>query len=281
MKTQNSIYKNLRSSLAATAILMLSVLLMAPSCREQRYYEDENYTDNGVQSTPPPAWAPAYSNVNVRYYYFPDQYMYYDVWSSQYVYYDGFGWVYATSYPAFVGPFDPYYAHVVIIDHHVHRPWRNHTHYVNHYPQYYYQNNYYGHRDNSTVRGYDENQGAAVFVPRKEGDKQPGSRKELQNAPDNKNYQNNGTEKNRQQPPLNNGEERPQQYQKQQQPDFQKQPPREDNRQKNINNQRNFERPQQQKREVPSNNFQKQQNRPSAPIQKSAPCGGMEKKKQR
>ena len=284
MKTQEKKYKYLGDLLLAMGVIVFSGILMAPTCREERYYDDENYADEGeAVYSPPPAWAPAYTNVNVvRYYYFPDYYIYYDVWTAQYVYWDGFGWVYAVSYPAFIGPFNPYGAYIVVLDYHVHHPWRNHTYYVNHYPQYYYQNNYYGHRDNSVIRGYDENGGKAVYVSResKQG-------REMLKKSGDRNIQDRNVpslDKNSQQPSFDKKQERTrEQLEKKQQPDYRSKPDQREemNRQKKFNDQRNFERPEQ-KREAPSN-FQKQQDRHQStpPMQKSSPGGGGNKPEKR
>ncbi len=264
----------------AVAVLFAAIISMAPSCRQERYYEDENYTDiQPPQDVIPPPWAPPYANVTVvRYYYFPDYYIYYDVWLGQYVYWDGFGWVFAVSYPVFISPFNPWGAYIVVLNYNVYHPWVNHTYYIEHYPQYYYTNNYYGHRDNSIIRAYDENARDPVYVPRdsKQGQasmkhmeqrnakntvKQP-TGKTSQQAHENKSEQQRFPEQKKQQP-----------LREKQQPDLRKkQQQLPDMRQKQQQRQQN----QQMKREAPAQHQQQQQpmKQQNAPIQRQSPGGG-------
>ncbi len=147
------------------AIVLISGLLMAPSCRNEKY-DDESFVDD-YQPTDnqPPAWAPPYDNtVAIRYYYFPDYCIYYDVWSAQYVYWTGNGWVYAVRYPSFIGAFNPFHAHIVIVNHAVLYPWRNHQHYLALYPKHYYLKNFYAPRGGKILRGFNENNKKSFFV---------------------------------------------------------------------------------------------------------------------
>src|ERR1039457_6769478 len=117
-----------------------------------------------VVQAPPPAWAPAYNNSQVQYYYLPDIQCYYDVWNQQYVYMENGNWMFSTYWPAMYGNYDLYAGHVVVLDYRVHQPWMHHELYAEHYPRYYHQSGTYG--DKVYATGFDENSNQHYYGPR-------------------------------------------------------------------------------------------------------------------
>jgi len=83
----------------------------------------------------PPFWAPPYDNVStVRYYYFPDYNMYYDVWDREYYYENGSDWVATSDLPPMWAGVDLSSSYVVLINRNQRNPWYNHDYYVRNYP---------------------------------------------------------------------------------------------------------------------------------------------------
>jgi hypothetical protein len=83
----------------------------------------------------PPFWAPPYDNVStVRYYYFPDYNMYYDVWDRQYYYLNGSDWIASPDLPPMWAGIDLSSSYVVLINRNQRNPWYNHDYYVRNYP---------------------------------------------------------------------------------------------------------------------------------------------------
>jgi hypothetical protein len=108
-----------------------------------------------------PDWAPDYYT-GTRYYYFPDQEMYYDLSNSRFVYLYNGNWYFASSIPGIYSGFDPYNSFVVVVSSKVYEPWMHHQFYVSHYPKYYYRD-YYDRSGIPFVRGYNENSTAAFY----------------------------------------------------------------------------------------------------------------------
>src|ERR1022692_4846859 len=139
----------------------------------------------------PPAWAPAYNNSQVQYYYLPDIQCYYDVWNQQYVYMENGNWMFSTYLPAMYGNYDLYAGHVVILDYRVHQPWMHHELYVEHYPRYYHQSGNVGGEGYST--GFDENSNRHYYGARHNPSSSEGirSNQSQQNLPRNGSNQQN------------------------------------------------------------------------------------------
>lgn len=116
----------------------------------------------------PPDWAPAYDHAaGARYYYFPDMYSYYDVYTDNFVYWDGFNWSASPRAPFGYSRYDLQNSYIVILDRGARDPWLYHDYYESRYPREYY----YGPHSNSrtappgTLRGYNENDGRAIAPP--------------------------------------------------------------------------------------------------------------------
>lgn len=95
-----------------------------------------------VQNYVPPPWAPPYDNTSsIRYYYFPDYGMYYDVWDGQYWYLGPGGeWISSDALPPAYAGVDLNSSFIVLIDRDVDRPWTNYGYYYHNYPAHGYQN---------------------------------------------------------------------------------------------------------------------------------------------
>ena len=130
------------------------LILLAASLQGCYVYQPAPVVRRDVE---PPQWAPAYQNPSqVQYYYMPDIETYYDVWNHQYVYMANGNWIMTPGLPPMYESYDLYGGHVVILDYHVHEPWRHHDLYSSHYPRYYHQSGY----DNDQgehYSGFDEN----------------------------------------------------------------------------------------------------------------------------
>lgn len=115
-------------------------------------------TDDMAGSPQPPEWAPYYDSY-ARYYYFPDMYTYYDVYSGNFIYWNGFSWTFAPTPPLGYGLYDLSRSYIIVLDDDVYDPWLRHNYYSTIYPKGYY----YGPRNLShprgiyPYRGYDEN----------------------------------------------------------------------------------------------------------------------------
>lgn len=102
-----------------------------------------------------PGWAPAYES-GMRYYYFPDIEVYYDIVDRDFVYlYEG-RWHFSRTLPSIYAGFDLYNGFVISLNFNVYQPWRHHHYYISHYPRYYYRS-YYRNYDPQRMRGYNEN----------------------------------------------------------------------------------------------------------------------------
>jgi hypothetical protein len=115
------------------------------SCGTSSYVEEEPQYIN-------PDWAPAYSP-GVRYYYFPDIEVYYDLSARDYVYLQNGQWLFSSTLPPYYHDYDLYNGYIVALDYNSFQPWRHHHYYVSHYPRYYYYNVY----PNDPPRGFNEN----------------------------------------------------------------------------------------------------------------------------
>jgi hypothetical protein len=91
------------------------------------------------QNYVPPQWAPPYDNVSTtRYYYFPDQDMYYDVWERQFYYMDNGVWIATSDVPPMYAGIDLNTSFIVLINRNINRPWENHEFYRDNYPSHGY-----------------------------------------------------------------------------------------------------------------------------------------------
>jgi len=131
-----------------------------------------------VQTVVPPPWAPQYENVQqVQYYYMPDQQIYYDVWNHEYVYLDRGAWVFSPGMPPMYANYDMSSAYVVVLDYHVHEPWRHHEQYYSHYPPYYYHTTYGAvNNEVNAPRGYNENARTPIYERSRNGQSTPNPR---------------------------------------------------------------------------------------------------------
>lgn len=136
-----------------------TLVCVVGSCAGVGYgsYEPETYSNVVV-----PDWAPPYDNPNlVRYYYFPDIEVYYDVWNQDFVYLEDGDWVFSAALPAIYAGFDLYDCFIVVLDYRVYEPWMHHHYYVSHYPRYYYRS-FYNVSNTYEIRGFNENRGREI-----------------------------------------------------------------------------------------------------------------------
>ena len=104
-----------------------------------------------------PAWVPTYDDIyHVRYYYFPDIEVFYDVWNQEFVYLQDGDWMFASSLPPMYSGFDLYNCFIVVLNRRVYEPWMHFHHYIAHYPRYYYYS-VYNITDTHELRGFNEN----------------------------------------------------------------------------------------------------------------------------
>ena len=106
-----------------------------------------------------PNWAPQFDNRNlIRYYYFPDWGMYYDINNSEYVYMDEGNWYFSHSVPPRYAAYDLNSTFVVALDYSIYQPWMHHSLYSSHYPPYFYRTRYENDFEHGRyTRGYNEN----------------------------------------------------------------------------------------------------------------------------
>jgi hypothetical protein len=118
--------------------LAASLALSLGSCMVSQQGDDG--TTAVYQNYVPPPWAPPYDNVSaVRYYYFPDCQVYYDVWQRQFWYLGpGGGWQYDMGMPPVCSGMELNTAFIVLIDRDIDRPWMNHGYYRDNYPRHGY-----------------------------------------------------------------------------------------------------------------------------------------------
>ena len=95
----------------------------------------------------PPMWGPS-GHTQVRYYYLPDIYSYYDVLNGEFIYNDGRAWVRLSSLPRRYRDYDLYSGYKVVLEYNGDRPY---AYYSNHCRSYPY--GYHGPRQ-VTVREY-------------------------------------------------------------------------------------------------------------------------------
>lgn len=101
-----------------------------------------------------PVWGPTYYT-GVRYYYFPDIEVYYDLSTSEYVFFREGRWIVSPTLPPMYSGFDLRSGFVVSLNTSVYRPWLRHSYYCSHYPRYFYKYRYAN--DYRRMRGYNEN----------------------------------------------------------------------------------------------------------------------------
>ncbi len=146
-------------------ILLGSVLLtLIVGCVSTVYVPQRTVVKQEVVS---PAWAPPYDNADrVRYYYFPDIEVYYDVNRNEFVYLEDGNWVFSPYLPPMYSNYDLNNAFVVIIDYNAYEPWRQHQLYLSHYPRYYYRTVYVNNNqaEAQVARGFNENAKNVIYV---------------------------------------------------------------------------------------------------------------------
>lgn len=104
------------------------------------------------QPEPPPMWGPV-GYEDVRYYYFPDMMVYYDVYSSMYIYPRGNRWVSAYYLPNHYGHFDLYNTYKVgLVDYYGPSPYHN----FNMHMQQYAVGNQWPYQQTLGVRGQNQ-----------------------------------------------------------------------------------------------------------------------------
>lgn len=109
--------------------------------------QGENYNN--------PAWAPPYYP-GVRYYYFPDIEVYYDLSNQDFVYLDDGQWQFSNTLPSVYANFDLYDGYEIALDVNVYQPWMHNQFYLSNYPRYYYRS-LYRNETAGSIRGFNEN----------------------------------------------------------------------------------------------------------------------------
>ncbi|MDD2799476.1 MAG: hypothetical protein PHV20_12870 [Bacteroidales bacterium] len=116
-----------------------------------------------------PIWAPTYYS-GVRYYYFPDLELYYDLSNQDFIFLNDGRWYFSRELPPFYSQYDLNNAFVVSLNVKVYQPWRHHQYYVSNYPRYYYKN-FYG-REKYRVRGFNENEKSAIYYKHNDNERE-------------------------------------------------------------------------------------------------------------
>lgn len=107
-----------------------------------------------------PDWAPVYYS-GVRYYYFPDIEVYYDLSNADYIYLYNGQWVFSRYLPPFYSNYNLRNSFVISLNVNIYQPWRHHHYYISHYPRYYYKNYYKN--DYNRMRGFNENERKPIY----------------------------------------------------------------------------------------------------------------------
>jgi hypothetical protein len=107
-----------------------------------------------------PQWAPSYHS-GVRYYYFPDLELYYDLSNRDYIFLNNGQWFFSRNLPPMYADYDLYNGFVISLNVKVYQPWRHHQFYVSNYPRYYYRNYYKN--EHQWVRGFGENDRRPIY----------------------------------------------------------------------------------------------------------------------
>ena len=111
-----------------------------------------------------PAWAPTYYS-GVRYYYFPDLEVYYDLQNRDFIYLYNGRWLFSRELPPFYSDYDLFHSYVISLNVKVFQPWHHHHYYVSNYPRFYYRNYYKRHKDCDWIRGFNENDRHPIYRP--------------------------------------------------------------------------------------------------------------------
>lgn len=111
-----------------------------------------------------PTWAPVY-HPGVRYYYFPDLEVYYDLQNRDFVYLNNGRWLFSRELPPFYSDYDLYNSHVISLNVKVYQPWHHHHYYISSYPRFYYKSYYRKHKDCDWIRGFNENDRHPIYRP--------------------------------------------------------------------------------------------------------------------
>lgn len=91
------------------------------------------------QTYVPPAWAPPYDGISqIRYYYFPDYDMFYDVEDGVFCYQTGDAWICSATLPPMFAAVDLDGAFIVLIHHDLVQPWLHHAYFERNYPSHCY-----------------------------------------------------------------------------------------------------------------------------------------------
>lgn len=136
-------------------MMLMSSLFILPGCSTSYPVTSDTYYSN-------PDWAPPYYT-GVRYYYFPDEEMYYDLSMRQFVYFSNSQWFFSTGLPPYCSGYDLYNGFVIALNVNVYRPWLHHRYYLSHYPRYYYRNYYKG-NEWAGMRGFNENVNKPLYT---------------------------------------------------------------------------------------------------------------------
>ena len=87
----------------------------------------------------PPPWAPPYDNIStIRYYYFPDYDMFYDVWDGVFCYQSGDAWICSPTLPPMYADLDLYGVFIVLVHHNDRVPWEHYRYFAENYPHHCY-----------------------------------------------------------------------------------------------------------------------------------------------
>jgi len=142
MKTKSnigSILKVVRQFQFVILFVFTSFILIG-GCGDEKAKEipADEVTTTAVQAEAVPAWVPANTSPDIRFYFIPEIGIYYDAFVGDYVYRNGIYWVYSPVLPHAHLHFDLYDANIVFLSVGVVSPWHYHSYYVAHYPVYYF-----------------------------------------------------------------------------------------------------------------------------------------------
>ena len=88
----------------------------------------------------PPPWAPPYDNVSqIRYYYFPDYEMFYDVWDGVFCYQSGAVWICSATLPQMYATVNLYGTFIVLVHRNLTHPWDHYNYFRHNYPRHCYE----------------------------------------------------------------------------------------------------------------------------------------------
>lgn len=92
------------------------------------------------QTYVPPPWAPPYDGINqIRYYYFPDYVMFYDVWDGVFCYQSGEVWICSPTLPPMYATINLYGTFIVLVHRDLVHPWDHYGYFERNYPRHCYE----------------------------------------------------------------------------------------------------------------------------------------------